>query len=205
MADIFSALKSSANALVVFQRGLTVIGNNVSNASTPGYARQSFSPTALPFDPNAGLPGGISAGEIQSARDEYAEQTVREQASQVGTLEQKAQSLSSLELNFNVSSDSGVPGALNGLFQSFSSWGVTPNSSASRQAVIDNAKQVAQAFQAASANFSKASNDVDVQLNQTVQHINALTAQLQKYNVEKQSGSSDKAGLDAQIHSTLED
>src|SRR5260370_2024127 len=61
---------------------------------------------------------------------------VRQQFSSLGTLEQKAQSLSDLELNFNVSSDSGIPGALNALFQNFSSWSVMPDSNASRQAVV---------------------------------------------------------------------
>ena len=54
------------------------------------------------------LPKGVTAGEIQSSRDEYSEQSVRQQFSALGTYEQKAQNLSDIELNFNVSSDCGV-------------------------------------------------------------------------------------------------
>jgi len=136
MPDLFSALSNSANALKVFQRALTVVQHNVVNASTPGYAAQSLSLEAQPFQPNAGLPGGVTAGEIQSSRDEYSEQSVRQQFSALGTFEQKAQNLADLEINFNVSSDSGIPGALNKFFQNVSSWSMTPNSSASRQAVV---------------------------------------------------------------------
>src|SRR5438105_3253003 len=168
MSGLFTSLETSANSLDAFQRSLDVIQNNVANASTPGYARQSLSLEALPFQPNEGLGGGVAPGGIQSARDQYTEQSVRQQFSAFGTLEQKAQSLSDLELNFNVSSDSGIPGALNGLFQSFSSWSVTPDSGASRQAVVDSARQVAFSFQQTSANVAKSFNGTGQQLQQTV-------------------------------------
>ena len=204
MPGLFSALNSSAGALDAFQRVLDAIQNNVINASTPGYARQSVTLDALPFDPNAGLPGGVSAGEMQSARDEFAEQNVRQQFSAQGTLEQKAQSLSQVELNFNVSTDSGIPGALNNLFQSFSSWSVTPNDGAARQVVINNAQQVAQSFQQAAANLAKSSSDTGQQIQQTLAQINSLAGQLRNDNVQRLEGHTSDAGLDAQIHSTLE-
>jgi len=204
MPGLFSALNSSAGALDAFQRVLDAIQNNVINASTPGYARQRVTLKALPFDPNTGLPGGVSAGELQSARDEFAEQNVRQQFSAQGTLEQRAQSLSNIELNFNVSSDSGIPGALNKLFQSFSSWSVTPNDGAARQVVIDSAQQVAQSFQQAASNLAKSASDTGQQIQQTLAQINSLTAQLREDNAQRLQGHTSDAGLDAQIHSTLE-
>ena len=204
MGDLFSSLKASAGALDTFQRALDAVQNNVTNASTPGYARQTMTLESLPFQPNAGLGGGVTAGQIQSARDEFAEQTVRHQFSALGTLEQKTASLSSLELNFNVTSDSGVPGALNALFQNFSSWSVTPSNSASRQAVIDSAQQVAQSFQQAAANLDKASSDTGNQIQQTVNQINALAGQLRSDNMQRLAGDTNDAGLDSQIHATLE-
>jgi flagellar hook-associated protein 1 FlgK len=150
------------------------------------------------------LAGGVAPGAVQSARDQYTEQSVRQQFSALGTLEQKAQSLSDLQLNFNVSSDSGVPGALNGLFQSFSSWSVTPGSGASRQAVIDNAQQAAQAFQQASANIAKSFNSTGQQIQQTLDQINSLASQLRADNMQRLSGKTYDAGLDAQMNSIVE-
>ncbi|MBI2679548.1 MAG: flagellar hook-associated protein FlgK [Candidatus Solibacter usitatus] len=204
MSDLFSALSNSANALQVFQRALTVVQNNVVNASSPGYAAQSLSLEAEPFQPNGGLPGGVTAGEIQSSRDEYSEQSVRQQFSALGTFEQKAQNLADLELNFNVSSDSGIPGALNKFFQTVSSWSVTPNSGASRQAVLDSAQQLTQAFQQAAANLTQATNSTTNQLQQNITHVNDLTSHLRIYNQQRLAGNLNDAGLDAQIHSTLE-
>jgi flagellar hook-associated protein 1 FlgK len=204
MSGLFSALNTSAGALDAFQRVLDTIQSNVANASTPGYARQSMPLEALSFDSSGNLPGGVTTGEMQSARDQFAEQNVRQQVSTLGTLEQSSQSLSNLELNFNVSSDSGIPGALNQLFQNFSSWSVTPGDGAARQSVIDAAQQVAQSFQQAGANLAKASSDTGQQIQQTVAQINSLASQLQADNQAIIQGHRGDAGLDAQIHATLE-
>jgi len=73
MSGLFSALNTSAGALDAFQRVLDTIQSNVANASTPGYARQTMPLEALPFDAGGNLPGGVTTGEMQSARDQFAE------------------------------------------------------------------------------------------------------------------------------------
>src|SRR6266496_2035220 len=84
MSNLLSSLLSSSNALNAFDRVLAVTQNNVANASTPGYARQSLLLEAMPFDLISGSIGGVRAGQVASARNEYAEQAVRRQSSAVG-------------------------------------------------------------------------------------------------------------------------
>ncbi len=204
MAGLLTAVQSSAGAMQVFEQALETIGNNVSNSSTPGYASQSPTLEALPFDPNDGLPGGVVAGQVQSSRNEYAEQNVRQNTSALGTLEATSQNLSSIQTNFPVSTDSGIAGALNTLYSDFSSWSVTPTSPASQQTVIDDAQQVAQQFQQAYASLNQASNDTEQQIQQAVTQINNYASQLAADNQQIQNGDLNDAGLDAEIHSTLD-
>lgn len=44
--SLFSTIQMSANALQVSQLGLHVVGNNISNANTPGYSRQELVQTS---------------------------------------------------------------------------------------------------------------------------------------------------------------
>ncbi len=60
MGSLTSALHSSANALSVFERTFEVIENNITNANTPGYAKQDQAIDTLQFDPEHGLSGGIA-------------------------------------------------------------------------------------------------------------------------------------------------
>jgi len=204
MSGLLTALQSSAGAMQAFEQALETIGNNVSNSSTPGYADQTATMEALPFDPNEGLPGGVTTAQVQSARDEFSEQNVRQNVSSLGTLEATSQNLSAIQTTFPVSSDSGIAGALNTLYQNFSSWGVTPTSPASQQTVLNGAQQVVQAFQQAYASLVQASNNTDQQIQQAVGQINTYASQLAADNQQIQNGDHNDAGLDAQIHSTLE-
>ena len=204
MPGLLSALSSSANAMQAFEQALETVGNNISNSSTPGYASQSATMEALPFDPNQGLVGGVTAGAIQSARDEFAEQNVRQNVSALGTLEASSQSLSAIQVNFPVSSDQGIAGALNSLFQNFSSWSVTPTSGASQQSVLDGAQQVVQQFQQTYAGLVQNQSQVETQIQQAVGQINAYAQQIAAANQQIQNGDQNDAGLDASIHSTLE-
>jgi len=204
MSGLLSALQSSANAMQAFQLALETIGNNVSNSSTPGYADQTPTMDALPFNPLEGLPGGANAGAVQSARNEFSEQNVRQNVSSLGTLEASSQNLSSIQTNFPVSSDSGIAGALNRLFQNFSSWSITPTSVASQQTVINGAQAVVQAFQQTYASLAQVSTNTDQQIQATVTQINNYANALASYNQQIQNGDHNDAGLDAQIHSTLE-
>ena len=83
MGGLFGSLNSSLQALRAFETALNVSQNNVSNSSTPGYARQTIQLEAQPFDANGGLAGGVKAGQVQSTDNPYADQAVRNQLSQL--------------------------------------------------------------------------------------------------------------------------
>src|SRR5205809_956470 len=126
MSNLLAALAGSASTLHVYGRVLETAQNNVANASTPGYAKQTMDLEALPFDPNSGATGGVRTAALISSRDEYSEQAVRQQTTMLGQQQQMVGSLTSLQSLFDISGNQGIPKALNGLFQSFSAWAATP-------------------------------------------------------------------------------
>src|SRR5690349_3622795 len=139
MSNLLAMLYNSASALDAYQRVLGVSQSNVANSSTPGYAKQLLRLNALPFDPSRGLPGGVEAGQMESTRNEYAEQAVRRQTTQLGQQQQAATSLTALQAIFDISGTTGIPNALNQFFQSVSAWGQNLGSKAARQTVIERA------------------------------------------------------------------
>ncbi len=205
MSSLFATLGSSTGALQAFERVLDVTQNNVSNASTPGYAAQKALINPALFDPANGLPGGVSSVEISTTRDSFAEQSVRGKVSTLGYSEQQSASLTGIQSNFDISGQTGIPAALSGLLQSFSSLTVAPNSEASRDSVIANAQKVADSFHQASAAIARASQQTTGQVETTVGEINRLAGKLREYNVERKRTPAADPGLDAKVQSTLED
>src|ERR1051325_6918601 len=102
MSNLLSSLLSSSGALSAYDQVLSVTQNNVANASTPGFVKQRQSLIAMAFDPSRGSGGGVRAGEVQSARSEYAEQAVRAQTVLLGQSQQSVNSLTALQSVFDV-------------------------------------------------------------------------------------------------------
>ena len=205
MSNLLASLVSTAGALNAYNQVLDVTQNNVANASTPGYAKQRQLLYAMPFDPSLGSTGGVRAGTIQSSRDQYAEQAVRQQSSLLGQAQQNVNSYTAMQSLFDISGGSGVPSALNKLFQSFSAWGQTPGSTVARQTVIERATDVATAFRQTATGLTKVSQDTGQQVNQTVDQVNRLTSQLAGFNTQMMRSTNNDAGLEAQLNATLEE
>lgn len=197
-------MMSAAGALDAYSSVLDVVQNNVANSSTPGYAAQSEQLNSLPFDPAIGFNGGVRAGKVVSSRNQYAEQAVQQQSTVLGQAQQDVSSLTGLQSLFDVTGSSGIATAFNNLFQAFSAWGQTPSSTVARQNVIEQAANVAGAFNQTATGLQQVAKNTIEQLQQTVGDINQIAGQIAQYNQTIMNGDRNDAGLDAQINSGLE-
>jgi flagellar hook-associated protein 1 FlgK len=206
MSGLFGALIASANALRVFDNALATTQNNINNASTPGFAKQRLVPLPAPFVPDQGLPGGVTAGQVQSLRSEYAEQSVRQEEHLSGRYGQTAGDLARIESLFDVTGESGIPAALSALFQGFSAWSVAPNDTGPRREVIDRATEVAARFAETATSLGSASTVIDQQVRDAVSVINSLASSIRDLNVQLQNDFRARSdpSLDARLHATLE-
>lgn len=204
MPGLTSTLLMSAQALNVFDRALQVTQNNVANSSTPGFARQTQTLIAQPFSPDGGASGGVRAGEVVSARNDYAEQAVWQQSQLLGESNQNVSSLTALQTNFDISGTSGLSYSLNNLLQAFSAWGQTPTDGNVQQNVIQQATLTAQAFNDMAQGLAAVNENTNQQLQQTVSQVNTIVGQLAQYNSQVMQGDHNDSGVDAQIYSSLE-
>lgn len=206
MGNISSALLSAANALHTFSGAFNVIENNITNANTPEYARQDINLQPMPFDPAGGLAGGVNAGPLINSRSEFVEQMVRNQQQQLGSAQQRAGDLAQIEPVFDLTSSAGIANAINNFFNSFSQLSVNPNDGLSRQSVIRQAGVLAQSIRGSAAAITQVSANASSQTGQLVAQINQIGSRIAQLNLQYQAGvqASQDAGLDAQMHSELE-
>ena len=207
MGNLFTSVLNTANAIRVYDRQLSTIQNNVANANTPGYVRQVQTLSAMRFDIDSGLPGGVSAGPVMNTRSEYAEQSVRYQFTRQGYSYQKASELSRIERLFDPSASYGVAGTVTNFFKTFSQLSVNPNDHVARSAVIEAAGTMASAFNETAAGLASAAHEADKQIADTVSAINRIGAQIRDINsiYRGNSSSTSDAGLDSKLNAALED
>ncbi len=206
MGNLFASLRGATGALQVYERGMATVQNNVTNSSTPGYAKQIQTLEANPFNLPLGLAGGVSAGPVVSTRSEYAEQSVRRQQEYYGAFDQLAADLDQIQPVFDITGGAGVPAALNSFFSSWSALSAKPNDEGSRQAVLDSAAEVARSFQETASSLNNAANAVDREITSGVARLNQLASQLRDLNAARRENfrASNDPGSDAQMHVVLE-
>ncbi len=204
MGNLFAALNSAGDALRAFERAVDVTQNNVTNANSPGYVKQVPLLQSRAFQPANGLSGGV-VELTQNSRNEFAETAVQHQVSLLGEFSQLQTSLGPLQSVLDVSANSAIPSALNQLFQSFSSWSTQPDNANYRTAVINAAQSVATAFQQAAGQLNNLRASTGHDLQSTVNQINQDAAKIHDYNLAIARQTAPDAGLDAQVHSTIED
>lgn len=203
MGGFGSTLNISANAMTAIQRALDAVQNNVVNANTAGYAAEQVGFSARSFEPTSGLAGGVQL-ELSSTRDEYLEQSVRSETSALGFLTQQGPLLDSLQAQFSVSGDAGVPGALSSLASSFAKLSTNPGDMSARANVIQAASALAQSFNDIAASISQISTQAAQQASSTVDQINTLSSHIARLNAKIQGGAQSDAGLAADLNRSLE-
>jgi len=206
MSSLATSLINSANALQVYSEALAIVQNNVTNANTPGYASQSATLVAQPFDLTTGAPGGVGLGPTQSSRNQYVEQSVRTEQTAYSYDQQQVSDLSTAQDYFSLSTTSGIAPDISALFSSFSQLSVTPNDTVARQTVLNDAATVAQDFNNAADGLTSQANTLQQDTSATITAINQLAGTIAQINSQHSvdtSGGVD-AGVDAQLTSSLE-
>lgn len=207
MGSLFTGLRIASNALDAFQHAINVTSTNVTNASTPGYARQQAVLSANSFDSYTAVGGGVKYSGTVDSRDEYAERSVRQSVSQEGEASQRVKNYTRLEQIFPVDGTSGISTALDSFFQAFSSLTTAPNDATARQLALDEAKQVALSFQQASAALDQVKQGTQQDLTSQVNQVNTLAANIVSINKQYQQNvdAIDDPGLNAQMSQSLEE
>jgi len=206
MSNLFASLSSAAASMDAFEQGLNVVQSNVTNASTPGYAKQTQVFVADTFDLSKQLPGGVSLGPVLSSRDQFLEAAVEQNQSAAGEAAQRSDGLTQIQPIFDISSGNGVSDAINGFFSSVSQLSISPNDNTSRQGVIDQAGVLAQRINATANSLSSARASDDTQISTQVTSINQLLGQIAGYNNKYAAGfdANKDPGLDANLHTALD-
>jgi flagellar hook-associated protein 1 FlgK len=206
MGSLFSGLHIASNALDAFQHAINVTSTNVTNASTPGYARQQVVLAANSFDAYTSVGGGVGYAGTVDSRDEYAERSVRQSVSQQGEASQRAKDYTRLEPILPVDGTSGISTALDSFFQAFSSLTTAPNDATARQLALDQAQQVVQSFHQASEALDQAKMGTQQDLTDQVNQVNTIAATIVSINkrYEQNADATTDPGLNAQMAQALE-
>ena len=151
----FFGLETTLRGILAHQRAIDTTSHNVANANTQGFSRQEAVLGATdPYMIAAGIGrtnvghigSGVNVEEFSRIRDMFLDLQYRAQAMQVGQQETTARQLDQVELALAEPSDNGISRELAKLWNAWSDVANSPENPAARQALIDQAANVAAAF-----------------------------------------------------------
>jgi flagellar hook-associated protein 1 FlgK len=173
----------SVSALQAFQAAISVASNNVANASTPGYDRESVNlAEALPqSNGSASVGAGVVVTGISRAYSQAAANQLNTSQSSLGQLTALQNYTSQIDNLFGTTAG-GLSTALTSFYSAWSDVANNPTSSASRQALLGQAQSVASSFQNTSAQLNGLNTDVNSRITADVTQINSIAASITTLN-----------------------
>src|SRR5919204_998915 len=170
MANIstFFGLETTLRALLAQQSALDTTGHNIANANTEGYSRQSAvlgSTDAYQVTDGARQATIASIGtgvEIQAynrIRDGFLDLQYRAQNMVLGQQSTTSGALAQVQTALAEPGDDGISNLLSGFWDAWNNVANDPSSTASRQALVEQAKTLTTSIQSLYSQLSQASSD----------------------------------------------
>jgi flagellar hook-associated protein 1 FlgK len=180
VADIFGI---SLSALQAFQAALAVTSNNVANASTPGYSKESvvLSSAAPQTNGAVSVGSGVNVTSITRAFNQATNNQLNSSQSSLGQWTALQTYTSQID-NIVGTTGGGISTALQSFYSAWSAVANTPTSAATRQALIGKAQSLASSFSGISSQLNGLNNDINSRITADVQQINSIGASISKLN-----------------------
>ena len=180
MANIFTIGQS---ALAAAQAGVSTAGQNIANASTPGYSRQSVIQTATATQPlGFGYLGqGTQVTEIQRIYNDYLGSQVVSAQTGASQLDVQYTQIQQID-NMLADASTGLSPAIQDYFNSLQNLSTFPADAPARQAVLSSAEAMTARFQDLQGRMEDVRQGVNQQISASVQTINQSAQQLVAVN-----------------------
>ena len=181
--SVSSLLNIGARAMNASYAQLQVTGNNVANASTPGYSRQTADlQTALSQQTGSGYFGqGVDVKTVTRAHSEFLTREAAMSSAIAAADGTRSAELQKIETVFQIGK-AGLGYAAQQLFNAFVDVSNRPQDSAARQTVLARVGDVAAAFNTASSQLDSQQVGVAEEIRTSVASVNSLTKQIAGLN-----------------------
>ncbi len=180
MADLLSI---GARALIANQLALGTAGNNIANANTPGYSRQSVVLGAVEgqFSGSGYYGNGVEAITVQRAYSSFLTRQVQLTTATSAADSKRLESLRQLEDLFPGGTN-GLGAAINELLNSFSDIGSSPTDLSARTVVLARADEMAARFRSTAEGLDRLASGVRDELSNMVNDVNGLATRIADVN-----------------------
>ncbi len=167
------------------QQSMDVVGQNVANASTPGYARRlsQLATTEPLLLSRFGFGTGVAIEDLRRVHDGLLETRLLEQRHVLGRLDASGGLLRQVEASLREPGDDGIAARLDELWNSLSRLTAFPKDSSYRAGLVAAAQSLAASFRQLAAQVAATGEQARHGVSNAVDQVNGLLADLAAVNL----------------------
>jgi flagellar hook-associated protein 1 FlgK len=182
----FFGIETALRGLLAQQRALDVTSHNVANANTEGYTRQQAIMAATDalqvtdgsrLSSLASIGTGVDVQSYQRVRDQFLDMQFRAQNMVLGDKQATSNALDQIETALSEPGDNGISAQLAKFWSSWADVANSPESSAARQALVDQGTTLAQSIQQLYGQLTAAAGQAGAEYNSIIASPNGDVAQ----------------------------
>jgi flagellar hook-associated protein 1 FlgK len=157
MIPSLTGVETALSGLEAEQAALDTTGNNITNASTPGYSEEvvnldASTPEEIPAQADDGdiftqLGTGVDVASITRQRSQYLDASYRAQNTVLGFNTQTATSLGDAQTLFQEPGSGGLSSQMSTVWSDWNALANNPSSLSDQQTLVDDASTMTQSFQ----------------------------------------------------------
>lgn len=178
-----SALTIGLSAVLTSQRLLDITGQNIANAATPGYHRQSANLAARNFDNPLGA--GVYITDIRRSRSALLEAAVIRNSSEEASVTARLDSLRQAQV-FLAPGANSVDGLVERFFNDLQQLASRPGDVAQRRVVLGTARGLADKLNSTTDELRQLSEDLDSRAGAIIESVNTASKQITELNARIQ-------------------
>ncbi len=186
MAGLSSLLNVAKQGLLTHQMNLHITGNNITNVATKSYSRQNT--ILAPTDPTPSgigpIGNGVTALEVNRDFDKFITTTLFDKTSTMGGLDARQAGMKMVETIMNEVDTNALSGTIDRFWAAWEDLANNAEGIAERQNLLEQASLIVTGLRERYNSLLKLSEDVNLNIQQSINDINKLASQISDLNVQ---------------------
>jgi flagellar hook-associated protein 1 FlgK len=181
MSDLYVGLSGLLGA----RRALDIVGQNITNASSPGYARREvvFTPVRNNLSSDTAVGSGVNADTVIRLRDMFLQDRLQAYSAGLQRSESQVRYFSEIEALLQEPGEYGVGGLLDQFFNEWQIMASRPEEQAGRVALLGTADYLCQRLTSLRKDLSELRDALNLEVRDVVTQVNELSEQMAENNL----------------------
>jgi flagellar hook-associated protein 1 FlgK len=192
MSSLNALSNIAQSAMMAQEAAMEVIGQNIANAQTPGYSRQTLALKASTpvTTPNGVLGTGVAIQGITRSRDTLLDQQYRNQSGTASSYQERSTLLGQIQTVYGEPSTTGLANTMDSFFNSWSELASNPADASAKAVVQQSGAQLASTFNSYATQLSNLAASTQTAIAASTNQVNSITSQIGALNSQIVAASS---------------